>query len=61
MNQGVINYIVSSNVLPSTPATNMKSALTSDYTSGGTTYEKGKVYIWDGDSWEEYTGVDIAG
>ncbi len=61
MSQGVINYIVSSNVLPGTPAANMKIALTSDYTSGGTTYEKGKVYIWDGDSWEEYTGTDIAG
>jgi hypothetical protein len=67
MSQGVINYIVSSNVLPSTPATNMKIALTSDFTIEGAgsdpdvTYEKGKVYIWDGDSWEEYTGSDIAG
>lgn len=61
MNEGVINYIVSANVLPATPATNMKIALTSDYTSGGVTYEKGKVYIYNGEAWEEYTGADIAG
>lgn len=60
MGQGVINYIVSANVLPATPAKNMKIALTSDYEVGGTSYEKGKVYIYDGDSWEEYTGADIA-
>ena len=65
MGQGVINYIVSANVLPATPSQNMKIALTSDYTVGtgddAVTYEKGKVYIYDGDSWEEYTGADIAG
>lgn len=65
MSQGVINYIVSSNVLPASPSVNMKIALTSDYTSGGTTYEKGKVYICSATSpsvvWEEYTGSDIAG
>ena len=65
MSQGVINYIVSSNVLPASPSVNMKIALTSDYTSGGTTYEKGKVYICSATSpsvvWEEYTGTDIAG
>ena len=61
MGEGVINYIVSSNVLPETPSTNMKIALTSDYTISDTTYLKGNVYIYDGDSWELYTGVDIAG
>ena len=61
MTEGVINYIVSANVLPGTPATNMKIALTSDYNDGTKDYEKGKVYIYDGDSWEEYTGTDIAG
>ena len=61
MTECVINYIVSANVLPGTPATNMKIALTSDYNDGTKDYEKGKVYIYDGDSWEEYTGTDIAG
>ena len=64
MNQGVVNYIVSSNVLPSNPSTNMKIALTSDYTLNNVTYEKGKVYIYNGTGqtpgWEEYTGTDIA-
>ena len=64
MTEGVINWIVSSNTLPSTPSKNMKVALTSDYTVGegddAVTYESGKVYIYDGDSWEEYTGVDTA-
>ena len=61
MTEGVINYIVSANVLPDTPATNMKIALTSDYNDGTTDYEKGKVYIYNGEAWEEYTGSDIAG
>ena len=64
MTEGVINWIVSANTLPSTPARNMKVALTSDYTVGegddAVTYESGKVYIYNGDDWEEYTGVDIA-
>jgi hypothetical protein len=66
MTQGVVNYIVSSNVLPDTPSANMKIALTSDYTVGSgaeaVTYEKGKVYIYNGTTseWEEYTGADIA-
>ena len=64
MTEGVINYIVSSNVLPSNPSVNMKIALTSDYTLGGTTYEKDKVYICSATSpsvvWEEYTGTDVA-
>ena len=40
----------------------MKIALTADYTVGQTTYEKGKVYIYNGTTseWEEYTGADIA-
>ena len=61
MTEGVINWIVSSNTLPATPAKNMKIALTSDYEQGGTTYEAGKVYIYNGEAWEEYTGTDIAG
>lgn len=61
MSQGIINWIVSSNTLPATPAQNMKIALTSDYTVGNTTYEKGKVYIYNGTAWAEYTGSDIAG
>jgi hypothetical protein len=66
MTQGVVNYIVSSNVLPDTPSANMKIALTSDYTVGtgaeAVTYEKGKVYVYNGTTseWEEYTGADIA-
>ena len=67
-NQGIINYIISSNVLPDAAHTslNMKIALTSDYELGGTTYEKGNVYICSaksGDSvtWTLYTGTDIAG
>jgi len=66
MSEGVINYIVSANKLPDTPATNMKIALTADYIVAGenddpdVTYEKGKVYIYDGEKWEEYTGTDIA-
>lgn len=64
MSEGVINYIVSAATLPSSPSNNMKIALTADYTSGGVTYEKGKVYIYNGTAqtpgWEEYTGSDIA-
>lgn len=62
--EGIINYIVSSNVLPDTPSLNMKVALTSDYTVGegddAVTYEKGNVYIYNGTKWALYTGVDIA-
>jgi len=64
MTEGVISWIVSSNTLPATPAKNMKIALTSDVTVGegaqAVTYEAGKVYIYNGTAWEEYTGVDIA-
>ena len=61
MNQGVINYIVSAAKFPQSPSKNMKIALTADYTVGQTTYENGKVYIYNGTAWEEYTGTDIAG
>lgn len=65
MNQGVINYIVSANVLPVNPHVNEKIALTSDFTINTTKYDKGKVYICTATSpsvvWEEYTGTDIAG
>jgi hypothetical protein len=61
MTEGVVNYIVSSNVLPGNPAKNMKIALTSNFELDGVTYEKGKVYIYNGSAWEEYTGTDIAG
>ena len=65
MNQGVINYIVSANVLPENPHVNEKIALTSDFTINTTKYDKGKVYICTATSpsvvWEEYTGTDIAG
>lgn len=69
MNQGVVNYIVSSNVLPGAGevAVNMKIALTSDFayaSAPSTVYEKGKVYICSAVTpnivWEEYTGADIA-
>jgi hypothetical protein len=38
----------------------MKIALIADYKVGETTYEKGKVYIYNGTAWEEYTGTDLA-
>jgi hypothetical protein len=66
-NQGIINYIISSNVLPDLAHTtvNMKIALTSDYELGGTTYEKGNVYICSAKTsetatWTLYTGTDVA-
>lgn len=64
MNQGVINYIVSSNVLPASPSVNAKIALTSDFELNNVKYEKGKVYICTAVSpsvvWAEYTGIDNA-
>lgn len=60
MTQGIVNWIVSSNTLPKTPAKNMKIALTSDYEDNGQTYEKGSVLIWNGTKWETYTGADLA-
>ena len=66
-NQGLINWIISSNVLPDAAHTtlNMKIALTSDYELGGTKYEKGNVYICSAKegsnvTWTLYTGTDIA-
>lgn len=66
-NQGIINYIISSNVLPDAAhsAVNMKIALTSDYVLNNVTYEKGNVYICSaktaqGVTWTLYTGTDIA-
>jgi hypothetical protein len=43
----------------------MKIALTSDYELGGTTYEKGNVYICsaktsEAATWTLYTGTDVA-
>ena len=67
MSEGIINYIVSAAKLPANPSANMKIAMTADYTVGegaqAVTYEKGKVYIYNGETtkWEEYTGSDIAG
>ena len=64
MTQGIVNWIVSSNHLPKTPAKNMKIALTSDVTVGegaqAVTYEKGSVLIYNGTAWETYTGSDLA-
>lgn len=66
-NQGIINYIISSNVLPDVAhsAVNMKIALTSDYELNGVTYEKGNVYICsaktsESATWTLYTGTDVA-
>jgi hypothetical protein len=66
-NQGIINYIISANVLPDLAHTtvNMKIALTSDYELRGTTYEKGNVYICSAKTsetatWTLYTGTDVA-
>lgn len=62
---GEMNRIKSANVLPSNPADGTIVALTADYVSGGTTYEKGKVYQYtvsgQTGSWNEYAGLVIAG
>lgn len=60
MTQGIVNWIVSANTLPETPAKNMKVALTSDFEKDEVTYDKGTVYIWNGTKWEVYTGADLA-
>lgn len=60
MTQGIVNWIVSSNSLPKTPAKNMKVALTSDFEYKGENFEKGTVLIWNGTKWEIYTGADLA-
>lgn len=70
-NQGIINWIISSNVLPDAAhsSVNMKIALQADYTIGegqnAVTYEKGNVYICSAKNgntvtWTLYTGTDIA-
>lgn len=62
---GEMNRIKSANALPSNPADGTIVALTADYVSGGTTYEKGKVYQYtvsgQSGSWNEYAGLVIAG
>lgn len=56
----ILNVIVSAPTLPDTPSKGMKYALTADYVKGGTTYEKGTVYYYNGTAWEIYKGQDIA-
>lgn len=62
---GEMNRIKSANALPSNPADGTIVALTADYVSGGTTYEKGKVYQYtvsgQTGAWNEYAGLVIAG
>ena len=65
MTEGIANWIVSSNTLPTTNLKkNMKIALTSDVTIGegaqAVTYEKGTVLIYNGNAWEVYAGTDLA-
>ena len=60
---GVVNSIISLKALPKTAAKGMKVALTEDYTDstdGETTYEKGKVYVYNGTKWDLYAGMDVA-
>ena len=60
---GIVNSIISLKALPTTASKGMKVALTEDYSpsdSDGTTYEKGKVYEYDGSKWNLYAGMDIA-
>lgn len=54
------NTIVSMAELPSIPAKGMKVALTTDYTTGGKTYDRGTVYYYNGTAWELYKGQDVA-
>jgi len=46
--------------LPETASKGMKVALIEDYASDSTTYEKGKVYEYDGTKWNLYAGMDVA-
>lgn len=57
---GIVNSIISLKTLPDTAAKGMKVALTEDYTKDETTYEKGKVYEYDGTKWNLYAGMDVA-
>lgn len=55
-----LGAIISAAKLPATPAKGMKVALTKDYVNGGTTYEAGTVYYYDGSAWSIYAGQDVA-
>lgn len=55
-----LGAIISAAKLPDTPAKGMKVALTKDYVNGGTTYEAGTVYYYDGSAWSVYAGQDVA-
>ncbi len=57
---GILNVITSVSKLPSTATKGAKFALTADYTSESTTYNKGSVYMWNGTAWELYKGQDVA-
>ena len=57
---GVINNIISMSKLPDTPHDGMIVALTADYESGSTKYEKENVYIYKGGKWEIFSGQLIA-
>ena len=57
---GVINNIISLSTLPETPREGMIVALTADYESGSTKYEKENVYIYKGGKWEIFSGQIIA-
>lgn len=55
-----LGAIISAAKLPATPSKGMKVALTKDYVNGGTTYEAGTVYYYDGSAWSVYAGQDVA-
>lgn len=57
---GVINNIISLSTLPDTPHEGMIVALTADYESGGTKYEKENVYIYKDGKWETFSGQLVA-
>ena len=55
-----LGAIISAAKLPATPSKGMKVDLTKDYVNGGTTYEAGTVYYYDGSAWSIYAGQDVA-
>ena len=57
---GVVNNIISLSTLPETPREGMIVALTADYQSGVTKYEKENVYIYKGGKWEIFSGQIVA-
>ena len=57
---GVINNIISLSTLPETPHEGMIVALTADYESGSTKYEKENVYIYKSGKWELFSGQLVA-